>query len=308
MRRLLPWAVLLGVLLGTPLGAEAAALDGIIKVLAGREEGARLRLERCNYAIKSSEQSLREAEAALNLALESRDRVAEAIAREAVALSRDNRNNYRELCAGREADLQRAHKSLVIARRLQERSASSATVSSVVVEQRGRVEQSGASGEWRQVSADSANPLQSGDRLRTGPGSGAEFLLQDGATAAQLAANSEIQLSLDDVGNAAVDLTRGAFYAAVAPLFLRMKRLEVRTPGWAMAVRGTRFSVREDADGGTELLVLEGQVEVTPRGGVDSILVHAGYRLVLRGSGSHAVPMRIDWNDTRRWWREEVAE
>lgn len=286
--------------------AVAAPMEGIVKALAGREQGLRRDVDMCSRGVARAEQSLREAESALRLSLSSKDRAAEATAREAVALSRDNYNGYRELCAERALDLQRAHKSLALAQRLQQLSGS-APVSAAVVEQRGRVERSAAAGSWEALAGDSAAPLQSGDRLRTGPDGGAEFMLQDGTAAAQIGANTEMQLTLDDMGNAVVDLSRGAFYAAVTPLLSRMKRMEVRTSGGAGAVRGTRFVVHQTADS-TEFMVLEGQVAVTPAGGGDTVLVDAGQRLVLRTGEEVMAPVAIDWSVTRRWWREDTAE
>jgi ferric-dicitrate binding protein FerR (iron transport regulator) len=306
MRYLLFPLLALVSLQGLPSRAEAVPLDGIIKAMTGREQAMQRRVAQCNSLLSGVQQSLRQSEEALRQAQVSKDRVAEATAREAVALSRDNYNGYRELCAERTLDLQRARKSLALAQRLQQL-AGTEPVNAAVVEQRGQVERSAAAGPWGALAGDSAAPLRSGDRLRTGPNSGAEFLLQDGATAAQIGANTEMQLTLDDAGNAAVDLTRGAFYAAVAPLMSRVKRMEVRTGGGSGAVRGTRFAVHQAADR-TEFMVLEGQVEVTPVAGGDAVLVHAGQRLVLRPDEPGAAATDIDWSVTRRWWREEMAE
>jgi len=304
MPRLLLFFLLL---LGLPSLAPAAPLDGAIQRLVAREQGLQRDIDMCTRGVARAEQTLRDAEKALHLSVASKDRAAEATAREAVAVSRDNYNGYRELCADRAHDLLRVRKSLVLVRRLQERS-SAASTDAAVIEQRGQVERRGAAGNWASLSSESAEPLLSGDRLRTGPNSGAEFLLQDGATAAQIAADTELQLTLDDLGNAVVDISRGAFYAAVTPLLTRMKRMEVRTPAAVCAVRGTRFAVRQAPDGSTELLVLDGVVEAMPADGGSTVMVTLGQRLVIRQGEPLAAVAAIDWNTTRRWWREEGAE
>ncbi|MEW6647089.1 MAG: FecR domain-containing protein [Pseudomonadota bacterium] len=275
-------------------------------MLSAREQRLQRDIPMCNRGVALAEQTLRDAESALRLSLSSKDRAAEALAREAVAVSRGNYNDYRELCAGLDQDLQRARRSLTLARRLLERDPGQ-PIGAAVIEQRGQVERSNPESAWAPLAADSATPLRSGDRLRTGPGGGAEFMLQDGATAAQIAADTEVQLTLDDLGNAVVDISRGAFYAAVTPLLTRMKRMEVRTPTAVLAVRGTRFAVRQAPDGSTELLVLEGVVEATPADGGSAVMVGAGQRLLMRQGEPLAVVV-IDWNTTRRWWREEAAE
>ncbi|WP_172600491.1 FecR family protein [Sulfurivermis fontis] len=276
-------------------------------MLAAREQRLQRDITMCNRGVALAEQTLRDAESALRLSLSSKDRAAEAVAREAVAVSRANYNDYRELCANLDQDLQRARKSLTLAQRLLAR-APGQPIGAAVIEQRGQVERSNPAGGWAPLAADSATPLRSGDRLRTGPGSGAEFMLQDGATAAQIAADTEVQLTLDDLGNAVVDISRGAFYAAVTPLLTRMKRVEVRTPAAVLAVRGTRFAVRQAPDGSTELLVLEGVVEATPTDGDSAVMVAAGQRLFTRQGEPLTAAAAIDWNTTRRWWREEGAE
>lgn len=287
--------------------AVAAPPDGILRVLAAREQRLQRDVDMCTRGMALAEQTLRDAESALRLSLSSKDRAAETTAREAVAVSRENYAGYRELCAGIAQDLQRAGKSLTLARRLLERVAGQ-PIGAAVIEQRGQVEQRNAQGVWTALGTDSAAPLRSGDRLRTGPNSGAEFMLQDGDTAAQIAADTELHLTLDDFGNAVVDLSRGAFFATVTPLLKRAKRMEVRTPTAVCAVRGTRFAVRQAPDGSTELLVLDGVVEATPADGGNAVMVQSGQRLFVRTGESFGAVAAIDWSTTRRWWHEDAEE
>lgn len=289
------------------MAAVAAPPDGILRVLAAREQRLQRDVDMCTRGVALAEQTLRDAESALRLSLSSKDRVAETTAREAVAVSRENHDGYRALCAGIAQDLQRAGKSLTLTRRLLERAAGQ-PIGAAVIEQRGQVEQRNAEGVWTALGTDSAAPLRSGDRLRTGAGSGAEFMLQDGATAAQIAADTELQLTLDDMGNAVIDISRGAFFAAVTPLLNRMKRMEVRTPTAVLAVRGTRFAVRQTADGSTELLVLAGAVAAMPADGGTTVMVESGQRLLMRPGESFGAVAPIDWSTTRRWWREDEEE
>lgn len=307
MPRLMLFVLLLLGVQVLPQPAAAAPLDGTIKRLTAREQGLHRDVTQCNRHLERAEQTWREAEKALRLSVARKDQAAEATARDAVAISRDNYNGYREICADMAADLQRAHKNLVLVRRLQERGLGMST-DAAVIEQRGQVERRSAAGNWTPLSGASAEPLQSGDRLRTGPNGGAELMLQDGVTAAQIAADTELQLTLDDVGNAVLDLSRGAFFAAVSQLRDHKKRMQVRTGSGTCSVRGTRFAVRQAPDGSTELLVLEGVVEAMPLDGGSAVRVEAGQRLVMRQGEPFGAVAAIDWNTTRRWWREEPEE
>ena len=76
-----------------------------------------------------------------------------------------------------------------------------------------------------------------------------------------------------------------------------------RTSGFAGAIRGTKFLIFEDEKAGTEVIVLEGIVEVKAiKGDDESILVYVGYRILVTKDGVISRPEKIDQAKIERWW------
>jgi ferric-dicitrate binding protein FerR (iron transport regulator) len=101
-------------------------------------------------------------------------------------------------------------------------------------------------------------PLEAGAGARVGQG---RLALQLGAgTAVVTAAASEIGLRTLDTRDIVIHLPRGKLFAEVAPR-APGQRFVIVTPGHAVAVRGTRYSVERLA-AATRVEVTEGEVEV----------------------------------------------
>lgn len=84
----------------------------------------------------------------------------------------------------------------------------------------------------------------------------------------------------------------------------RMKKFEVRTPSAITSTRGTIFLVFEDKKMGTEIIVLEGSVEMKGVKGEKTIIVNAGHRVAVTEDGILLDPEKIDLSKTERWWEE----
>ena len=78
----------------------------------------------------------------------------------------------------------------------------------------------------------------------------------------------------------------------------------IRTPCVAIAIRGTKILVFEDEKTGTELIVLEGVVDVKATKGEESIPVDAGYRIWATKDGVISKPEKIDLKKIKRWWEK----
>ena len=76
----------------------------------------------------------------------------------------------------------------------------------------------------------------------------------------------------------------------------------IRTPCAVAAERGTKFLVFEDEKAGTELIVLEGGVDVNAIKGNESASVDAGYRIRVTKDGVISKPVKIDLEKIKRWW------
>jgi len=78
----------------------------------------------------------------------------------------------------------------------------------------------------------------------------------------------------------------------------------IRTPCAVLADRGTKFLVFEDEKTGTELIVLEGVVDVKAIKGTESTSVNAGYRIRATKDGVISKPEKIDLKKLKRWWEK----
>jgi len=74
----------------------------------------------------------------------------------------------------------------------------------------------------------------------------------------------------------------------------KRKRFEVRTAMAVCAVRGTQFLVYEDEKKGTEVIVLEGSVELKSKNENRIVVVNEGYRVVAVKDGKLSEPEEID--------------
>jgi hypothetical protein len=83
-----------------------------------------------------------------------------------------------------------------------------------------------------------------------------------------------------------------------------VKKCEVRTPEVALADRETQFLVYEDEKKGTELIVLEGSVEMKGIKGDKTIMVNEGYKCTATKGGILSDPEKIDSSNLERWWEK----
>ena len=82
------------------------------------------------------------------------------------------------------------------------------------------------------------------------------------------------------------------------------KKFEVHTNTTVMTVRGTQFLVYEDEKTGTEMIVLEGSVEMRGTKGEKIIIVNAGYKGTVTKDGILSDPDKIDIANLERWWEK----
>jgi hypothetical protein len=90
-------------------------------------------------------------------------------------------------------------------------------------------------------------------------------------------------------------------------LFLKRQslRFEVRTPSWAMAVRGTEYILRYDQSSGTTtLLVLEGEVALCNDTHCQALLVQAGQGARADQNGVSLIPEPINVKAEKLRWEE----
>ena len=80
------------------------------------------------------------------------------------------------------------------------------------------------------------------------------------------------------------------------------KKFEIKTPATVSAPRGTQFLVYEDEKKGTELIVIEGDVELKSKNETRTVVVNEGYRAAVSKDGKLSELGKIDLSNLERWW------
>jgi hypothetical protein len=100
-----------------------------------------------------------------------------------------------------------------------------------------------------------------------------------------------------------------AYDEAKADLIKKLrKKFEVRTPSAVTSTRGTDFTVTENPQNGTEVIVMEGSVELKGYGSEASILIEAGFKGRVTPEGIISGPDKIDLTNLEKWWEEVIPE
>ena len=162
----------------------------------------------------------------------------------------------------------------------------------------------GPAGEWTK---DDRAVLTSGDQVRTGENSQVKMENADGY---EITLGPKTSVDIVDLDKS-ITLLLGKIKIWVKKFGTRF---EVRTPPYAMAVRGTEFTVDVAADGTTTVMVLEGAVSVQDITSNRSIMLMWGQSVTLPstpagltqeemlGRVKAALPETIN-----RWWEKDPA-
>jgi hypothetical protein len=127
--------------------------------------------------------------------------------------------------------------------------------------------------------------IEAGTRVRTGCDATAQLAFFDGSTT-DLASDTEVfivqMISLKKAEGKVIILQQraGQTYHRVQPLLDADSRFEVETPSAVASVRGTEFALDVGADGATQVVVVEGLVNVEAQ--EITIVVEAGQGTVAR--------------------------
>jgi|GEM_PF-5014120 hypothetical protein len=169
--------------------------------------------------------------------------------------------------------------------------------------------------DWR--SLEEGEPLDAGDRVRTGDGSSLHLLLADGSSIV-LGANSEA--TLDSLGDGKegsetfIGLVNGLLNAMVEHL-KPGARFEINTDNAVAAVKGTDFEVSASADAGAAVTVNNGVVQLGDRAGMHFAPVAPGQqRVFFNGRLGLARRLRADefrafqgrWARAHAWHQDRM--
>lgn len=188
---------------------------------------------------------------------------------------------------------QNALKAISWAERLRQQRSSSAKVAGFMPRIELSVEIQAPGGIARPVTSDTPPILETGDTLRTGKDGHADVLLSEGG-----------MISLDS-GSALILTEAGAAALLYGEIRCRMKRkFEVRTPEFAVAIRGTEFVLRQIAGKPASVVVIDGTVAFSDIKGTKTVLVGAGQQAYLLPDGTPSEPAKANLQEMKKWWEE----
>jgi ferric-dicitrate binding protein FerR (iron transport regulator) len=158
--------------------------------------------------------------------------------------------------------------------------------------------------DWIDLNSKSGVYLEPGDEIRTASGR-VELRMLEGEGTLTVGPFTQFTMRKPGVGAELIDLYEGAIKALVQKLGNRCNKFKVRTPSVAIAVRGTQFLVNVDAENTTEIVVLDGTVEVSGLSGKKTVFVEAGQMIRAQKGGDLPEPLQVDLNVITRWWEAE---
>jgi len=317
---------------------DACLLGALFKAQDLRDRAA-ADLQKIDREIQENDRVIKKAEEIIVLAGQRNNKQAESVAREALLKAREARKKNEETRARLEtAGTRSAAAYAAIKNRLASNrgNGSNSRIQGLVAQYSGRVEIFKKNGEKSYLDGNDPGFLESGDEMTTYGSSSAEVQTLDGRATVQLGESSKIKLEEDTPQGQVLRLVQGKIYSAVEKMddfanmlqektkqfgsdFLTVanvsekeyeavikslraraqKKFEVRTPSWAMAVRGTKFSVELKNGEATEITVFEGSVEAGDLKGEKRILVEEGFKVIVTKDGISG-PQKITEID--KWW------
>jgi FecR protein. len=288
-------------------------------------------IQKCDTTISKSENIVRLAQQKGNVQAEIIAREASLKAHEAKIKNRDKKNLA-------EINKKRAEFALAtVKNELSNALSQPQKIKSVITNYSGRVEIQKENGETFDFGKNQPVFLEKGDFIMTYGNSSAELQFLEGRGSLKVGEYSKVKMEEDDKGTQTLNMLKGKAHIDVEKTdeYLKMldeklkeykedisnipedyekfvkglraqvqKKFEVRTQGGGCAVRGTEFLVFEDDKTGTEIIVLEGSVEMKGVKGEKTIIVNAGNKGTVTKDGKLSEPKKIDLSKIERWWEK----
>jgi len=295
-------------------------------------------IQKCENTISKSENIVRLAQQKGNVKAEIIAREASIKAQEARIKNRDRKNST-ELNKKR-AEIALAYVKNVFSDALSHPQ----IIKSVITNYSGRVSIQKKNGEHFTFEKNQTGLLEKGDEIATYENGSAELQFLDGRGTINVGEYSRVKMEEDDAGTQVMNMIRGKVNISVEKLenYQKMmeekikaynedlktvkdetkqkivdkyesikkafanytRKFEVRTSGAICVVRGTQLLVYEDEKKGTEVVVLEGRVDLKSKNKNRTVVVNEGYRAVVAKDGKLSEPEKIDISNLERWWEK----
>jgi hypothetical protein len=308
----------------------------VIKLENSRDR-ASANIRRYEGEIQKCDATISKSESILSLARQQGNARAEEIAREALAKARAARLKNTELKEAAEVARTRAEGALSRARNALS-DAPHSRIASLMTECSGRVSLKKPSGETREMGKGQEGFIEKGDEISTFENGTAELQFFDGRGTLIIGENSRIKMEEDEAGLQAMRVLEGKANFKVDKLedYQRIleerieaykgdletvsdelkqkamqelsklrafaKKFEVRTPPFVASVRGTEFVVLVDERTGSELIVLEGSVEMRSQIADKVLIIEAGYKSSATTDRILSEPEKVEVSRIERWW------
>ena len=273
-------------------------LSGVIFKLETKVEETKVDIQKIQRDILKCDATINKSETIISQAQQKGNIEAEKIAREASQKAKEAKKKNIELLKAKETNKTNAEIALAaVKKEILNTSSSAHKITSVISNFSGNVQIKKANLE-KIYYLDKNNPvfLEEGDIISTDKNSKAEMQFLEGRGNVTIGESSKLKMEEDTSGAQIMNLSQGQVKIAVDKIeeyqkwineqleeyknnieglnyeyeklvkklqYKLARKLQVRTPTCAVADRGTQFIVTQDSLNGSEIIVLEGSIELT---------------------------------------------
>ncbi len=295
-------------------------------------------IRRYEKEIIKCEKTIATSEKIINLAQEKGNTEAEKIAQDALSKSSEAKEKNIKLLNS--AKLRKQQSEIILAsvkNKVSVNSKNSPLIDAVALNYYGEISIQRQNGEQFKLNDRQSSLLENGDVITTSENSKVELQFLEGRGNINIDGNTKLKFIKQDSTDV-VDLIKGKVKLGVQKIdeyekdllgqyekykqtvtsipesfeqFIKSykakfkKKFEVRTPACAVAIRGTEFLVYNDEKKGSEIIVLEGTVEMKSTNGLNTILINAGQKGIANDEGTLSEPIQIDISTLDKWWEDE---
>lgn len=285
---------------------------------------------KCDKTIATSEKLI-------NLARDKGNSEAEKVAKDALVKSKSAKDKNMKLLDSAKNLKRQSEQILASIKKELSISSGSKKIEALTLSYSGKITIKKNNGDQNTISDSRGSLLESGDVLSTSTDSEIELQFLKGRGNLFLGENSNLKFSKNDSVDV-VDFIGGKVKIAVEKIesfekrtreeyeklkqdigslpesyeqfFNRMrakmkKKFEIRTGSGGGAIRGTEFIVNHNDKTGTELIVLEGSVEMFSKDRAKTIILESGQKGIINSKGQLSDPLNIDLKSIDKWWNDD---
>ena len=294
-------------------------------------------IERYENAILKCERTITTSEKIIGLAKEKGNLEAEKVAKDALLKSSEAKEKNIRLLNS--AKLKKKQSEIILAsvkNKISVNSKNDFVIDAVALNYYGDITILKNNGEQLKLSDTQNSLLENGDVITTSQNSKVELQFLEGRGNIHIGENTTLKFNKEDSTDV-VDLIKGKVKLGVQKIdkfekdliemyekykqtvtsipesyeqFIKRwqakmkKKFEIRRGAGTCSIRGTEFLVYSKEDKSTEIIVLEGSIEMKSTNGSNTILINAGEKGIIKDEGNLLEPTKIDITKLDRWWED----